>query len=55
MGTEYWQGLRDWMRERLAAELMIASDDLELVQATDDPAEAVALIATGARRQGMAA
>ena len=55
MGTEYWQGLRDWMHDRLAADLMIAAKDLDLVRATDDPDEAVDLIRSGAARQGMAA
>jgi hypothetical protein len=34
---------------------MIAPGDLHLMRATDDPAEAVALVRTGAERQGMAA
>ena len=55
MGTEYWQGLRDWMHDRLAADLMVAAKDLDLVRATDDPDEAVDLIRSGAARQGMAA
>jgi uncharacterized protein (TIGR00730 family) len=55
MGTEYWQGLRDWMHDRLVADLMITAKDLDLVRATDDPDEAVELIRSGAARQGMAA
>jgi hypothetical protein len=43
------------MRDRLAAENMIAPADLDLIQTTDDPAEAVALVLAGAKRQGMAA
>jgi uncharacterized protein (TIGR00730 family) len=55
MGTEFWSGLVDWMRERLAGERMISPADLVLLQTTDDPAEAVALARNGAERQGMAA
>jgi uncharacterized protein (TIGR00730 family) len=55
MGTEFWDGLLDWMRERLAGERMIKPTDLDLIQTTDDPAEAVALVRDGAERQGMAA
>jgi uncharacterized protein (TIGR00730 family) len=55
MGTEFWGGLLDWMRERLAAERMIQPTDLDLVQMTDEPADAVALVRAGAERQGMAA
>jgi uncharacterized protein (TIGR00730 family) len=55
MDTSFWDGLLQWMRERLAAEHMIAPTDLDLIQSTDDPAEAVALACEGAERQGMAA
>jgi len=55
MGVEFWDGLLDWMRDRLASENMIARADLDLIQTTDDPDEAVALVLEGARRQGMAA
>jgi len=55
MGSAYWEGLVDWMRDRLAGERMIADTDLDLVRATDDPDEAVALVRAGAERQGMAA
>jgi uncharacterized protein (TIGR00730 family) len=55
IGTEFWDGLLDWMRERLAGERMINPTDMDLIQTTDDPAEAVALVRDGAERQGMAA
>jgi uncharacterized protein (TIGR00730 family) len=55
MGTEFWDGLLVWMRERLAGEQMVKPADLDLIQTTDDPAEAVALVRDGAERQGMAA
>jgi uncharacterized protein (TIGR00730 family) len=55
MGVEFWDGLLSWMRERLAAEHVIAITDLDLICTTDEPAEAVALVQAGAERQGMAA
>jgi uncharacterized protein (TIGR00730 family) len=55
MGGDYWAGLIDWMRDRLAGEHMIAPADLDLLDTTDDPDEAVALVRAGATRQGMAA
>jgi uncharacterized protein (TIGR00730 family) len=52
VGTEFWGGLVDWMRDRLAADALIAATDLELFAATDDSDEVVALVKRGARRQG---
>lgn len=39
VGTEYWRGLIEWMREHMAREGKIAPRDLDLVLLTDDPAE----------------
>jgi uncharacterized protein (TIGR00730 family) len=52
VGTAYWRGLLDWIRERMLADGMIDSTDVELMQLTDDPDEVVALIDAGASRQG---
>jgi uncharacterized protein (TIGR00730 family) len=41
MGTEYWGGLLDWMRDRMAAEAKISPVDLDLICLTDDVDEAV--------------
>src|SRR5437763_7877245 len=41
MGTGYWAGLLDWMRDRMAAEGKISPVDLDLVCLTDDVGEAV--------------
>ena len=54
VGGDYWRGLTDWMQERLLAEAKISPADLDLVQATDDPARVVEIVATGAARQGVA-
>jgi uncharacterized protein (TIGR00730 family) len=53
VGTEFWTGLLDWLRERLAADALIARTDLDLIALTDDPDEVVAIVRDGARRQGL--
>jgi uncharacterized protein (TIGR00730 family) len=50
----YWQGLLEWVRERLAAEGKIAPEDLGLVRVSDDAAEVVELVRTGATSQAVA-
>ncbi len=42
-GSAYWQGLLDWIAGPLVERGMIAPVDLDLVQVTDDPQEAVEL------------
>jgi len=41
MNAAYWRGLLDWFRERLAAEGMIAAEDLDLIQVIDEPEKVV--------------
>jgi uncharacterized protein (TIGR00730 family) len=50
VGTEYWSGLLDWVRDRLVTEGTVALADLELLQLTDDPDEVVSLIQTSIDR-----
>ncbi len=40
----FWQGLLDWLRERLVSEGMIDAEDLDLVQVIDKPEEVVEAI-----------
>jgi len=42
--SAYWQPLLDWIRRRLLPDGMISPEDLELLEVTDDPGRAVALI-----------
>ena len=44
MGSAYWRGLVDWIRQRLLAEGMISPGDLDIVQICDDPEAAVAAV-----------
>ena len=53
LGTDYWSGLIDWLRESAAANGTISQVDLDLVTLTDDPAVAVAtMVEAAGRRQG---
>ncbi|MGH8428692.1 MAG: TIGR00730 family Rossman fold protein [Gammaproteobacteria bacterium] len=44
VGRAYWDGLLEWFRERLAAEKMIAADDIGLLSFAEQAAEVVELI-----------
>lgn len=48
VGTEFWGGLVDWIRQRLVDDMTISPADADLVALTDDPREAVRIIADGA-------
>ena len=52
MGAEYWGGLLDWIRDRMAGEGKISPLDLELICLTDDVDEAVRHIVTADRTLG---
>ncbi|MDO5699507.1 MAG: TIGR00730 family Rossman fold protein [Dermatophilus congolensis] len=47
LGSDYWGGLVDWIRDHLVAEATISPEDIDLIAVTDDPREAVRLIAEG--------
>lgn len=44
VGTEFWEGLIDWIKEKLLSASNINSDDLFLFNVLDDPDEIVAYI-----------
>ncbi len=44
MGTEFWGGLVDWMREKLLAEGMVSQSDMDLFLVTDSVSEAMEFI-----------
>jgi uncharacterized protein (TIGR00730 family) len=50
IGVRYWSKLLDWIGEQLIGEEMIDPSDLDLVQVTDSPEEAVQMIVTSERR-----
>ncbi len=43
-GRDYWQGLLQWIRERVLAERKISPDDLDLMVVTDDAAHAADVV-----------
>ncbi len=49
MGTSYWGGLVDWLRERVVADGNISASDLDLIRVTDDVDEAVRIVEAGLR------
>jgi len=53
-GQTYWQGLVDWLRERVAGEGKIATEDLQLFRVTDKPEEAVRWIIEARERRSRA-
>ena len=44
MGTEYWRGLIDWLRKLTLAKNYISPEDMAMINATDDPEEAISII-----------
>jgi uncharacterized protein (TIGR00730 family) len=44
VGSDYWDDLLGWVRDRPLAGRLVSPDDLELLSVTDEPAEAVATV-----------
>ena len=57
MGTEFWGGLLDWIRERLVGDKKIAVTDVELITLTDEVDEVIDVIkrSDAAREERLAA
>jgi uncharacterized protein (TIGR00730 family) len=51
VGTGYWRGMLDWLRERVLGEGKIDDGDLDLISVTDDPHEVVRILLSAAHRQ----
>jgi len=41
VGSAYWTGLLDWIKERMLAEKRISAEDVDILQIIDDPADIV--------------
>jgi uncharacterized protein (TIGR00730 family) len=41
VGSDYWQGLLDWVKDRMLAEKRISPEDLDILQVCDEPADIV--------------
>jgi uncharacterized protein (TIGR00730 family) len=50
-GSSYWQGLRDWIEERVLAEGKISPEDLDLMVVTDDVQHAAGVVEEFYRRK----
>lgn len=44
MGSKYWGGLVDWIKDTMLRSEMISAEDLDLIRVMDEPADAVRLI-----------
>jgi uncharacterized protein (TIGR00730 family) len=54
VGTAYWAGLIDWIKDRLAGDGKISTADLDLICVTDDPLEVRERLMSAAHRQARA-
>ena len=41
VGADYWQGLIDWIKDRMLAEKRISPEDVDILQIIDDPGDVV--------------
>ncbi len=53
-GAQYWAGLVEWLKDRVAGEGKIATTDLGLLTVTDSPREAVATVRHARERRSQA-
>lgn len=44
MGTDFWAGLIDWIRETMLGHGNISPGDMDLIPITDDPSEAIRIV-----------
>jgi uncharacterized protein (TIGR00730 family) len=51
VGTAFYGGLIEWIRQRLVTDGMIDPGDLDLIALTDDPAEVVEIVLRASRRR----
>jgi uncharacterized protein (TIGR00730 family) len=52
VGSDYWSGLVDWLRDRVLGDGMVSPVDLDLFEVCDDPRDIVAAVFRGAELQG---
>jgi uncharacterized protein (TIGR00730 family) len=44
VGTEFWSGLLDWIKEKMLADNRVEKDDMSIINVLDDPVEIVSHI-----------
>ena len=55
VGSSYWSGLVDWLREHALAEGKISASDMVLFEVTDEPARVLEVVSSAAHRQARVA
>ena len=50
VGTAYWRGLVDWIRETMVRDKRISAQDIDLLRLTDDPQEVVDIIVRDSKK-----
>jgi uncharacterized protein (TIGR00730 family) len=55
VGSSYWGGLVDWLRERMAAEGKVSEHDMGLFEVTDDVARVLEVVSSAVHRQARSA
>jgi uncharacterized protein (TIGR00730 family) len=51
VGSPYWEGLVDWLRERMLADGKISPEDMDLFAVTDDPQEVLRIVREAQHRR----
>jgi len=51
VGRAFYTGFVEWIKDKLLGEGMIAPDDLDLIQVTDDPKEVIDIVRKASRRR----
>ena len=51
VGSGYWEGLEDWLRERMLADGKISPEDMDLFVVTDDPQEVLRIVREAQHRR----
>jgi uncharacterized protein (TIGR00730 family) len=51
VGMAYWEGLAEWLRERMLGEGMISPEDMDLFVLTDDPQEVLRIVREAQHRR----
>ena len=44
VGSEYWSGLKDWIKLRLSEKKLISPEDFDILQVVDEPEEVVNIV-----------
>src|SRR5207302_3910729 len=51
VGSSYWGGLEEWLRERVLGDGKVSPADMELFEVTDDPGRVLEVVRSALHRQ----